>query len=129
MCLGLVATVAVFVRGKRELAVAEGVGPVDALSNALHKALCLSYPRLDAVRLADYKVRVLSSASATEATVRVLIEHHEVGAERRWHTVGVLKNILDASWQALTDGIRYYLFHTDPQRLKSDADALQAAAA
>ncbi len=123
------ATVAVFVRGKRELAVAEGVGPVDALSNALHKALCLSYPRLDAVRLADYKVRVLSSASATEATVRVLIEHHEVGGERRWHTVGVSKNILDASWQALTDGIRYYLFHTDPQRLKSDADALQAAAA
>ncbi len=118
------ATVAVFVRGQRELAVAEGVGPVDALSNALHTALCRSYPRLGAVRLADYKVRVLGSESATEATVRVLIEHHEAGGDRRWHTVGVSKNILDASWQALTDGICYYLLHTHPVRL---ASALEVA--
>ena len=124
------ATVAVFVRGKRELAVAEGVGPVDALSNALHKALCRSYPRLAAVRLADYKVRVLGSESATEALVRVLIEHHEAGGERRWHTVGVSKNILDASWQALTDGISYYLFHTEPDRLVATGlKTVQATAA
>ncbi len=113
------ATVAVFVRGKRELAVAEGLGPVDALSNALHKALCVSYPRLGALRLADYKVRVLGSESATEATVRVLIEHHEAGGDRRWHTVGVSKNILDASWQALTDGICYYLLHTESSQLSA----------
>ena len=123
------ATVAVRVQGKRALAVAEGVGPVDALSNALQKALCHSYPRLAAVRLADYKVRVLGSESATAATVRVLIEHHEAGGEHRWHTVGVSENILDASWQALTDGIRYYLFHTEPHRLTLSERTKQTPAA
>ena len=106
------ATVAVFVRGQRELAVAEGVGPVDALSKALHKTLCRFYPRLEAVRLADYKVRVLNPGDATAAAVRVLIEHHDTSGEHRWHTVGVSDNILEASCQALTDGIRYFLFHT-----------------
>ena len=103
------ATIVVRVQGHRELAVAEGVGPVDALSLALHEALCRSYPSLEAVRLADYKVRVLNPEDATAAVVRVLIEHHD--GERSWHTVGVSANILEASWQALADGIRYHLFH------------------
>ena len=103
------ATIVVRVQGDRELAVAEGIGPVDALSQALHEALCRSYPSLEAVRLADYKVRVLNPEDATAAVVRVLIEHHD--GERSWHTVGVSANILEASWQALADGIRYHLFH------------------
>jgi len=103
------ATIVVRVQGHRELAVAEGVGPVDALSQALHEALCRSYPSLEAVRLADYKVRVLNPKDATAAVVRVLVEHHD--GERSWHTVGVSANILEASWQALADGIRYHLFH------------------
>ncbi len=116
------ATVAVRVQGHRELAVAEGVGPVDALSQALHKALCRSYPRLEAVRLADYKVRVLNPEDATAAVVRVLIEHHDTDGEHSWHTVGVSANILEASWQALADGIRYYLFHTTAHQPETSAE-------
>ncbi len=103
------ATVAVLVGGERDLAVAEGVGPVDALSKALHKALCHSFPDLEEIRLVDYKVRVLSPQDATEAVVRVLIEHSDSQGESTWNTVGVSANILEASWQALSDGIRYFL--------------------
>ncbi len=110
------ATVAVFVGKHRELAVGEGVGPVDALSRALNQALYRFYPRLEALRLADYKVRVLTPEKATAASVRVLIEHHDTNGEDIWHTVGVSPNILDASWQALTDGVRYYLLHTTPKQ-------------
>jgi len=106
------ATVAVFVGDHRELAVGEGVGPVDALSRALNRALYRFYPRLGDLRLADYKVRVLTPEKATAASVRVLIEHHDINGEDIWHTVGVSRNILDASWQALTDGVRYYLLRT-----------------
>ncbi len=119
------ATVAVFVQGHRELAVGEGVGPVDALSKALQAALCHFYPRLEAVRLVDYKVRVLTPEDATAATVRVLIEHRDSGGDRIWHTVGVSKNIIEASWQALSDGIRYYLFHTQTLN-KEVAEAARA---
>lgn len=108
------ATVSVYVQGHRELAVGEGAGPVDALSKALNAALCRFFPRLEAVRLVDYKVRVLTPEDATAAMVRVLIEHREAAGERIWHTVGVSRNIIEASWQALTDGIRYYLLHTQP---------------
>ncbi len=110
------ATVALFVGKHRELAVGEGVGPVDALSRALNQALYRFYPRLEALRLADYKVRVLTPEKATAASVRVLIEHHDTNGEDIWHTVGVSPNILDASWQALTDGVRYYLLHTTPKQ-------------
>ena len=108
------ATVSVFVNEHRELAVGEGVGPVDALSKALQAVLCRFYPRLEAVRLVDYKVRVLTPGDATGAIVRVLIEHQNAAGDRIWHTVGVSRNIIEASWQALTDGIRYYLLHTQP---------------
>jgi len=108
------ATVAVFVGEHRELAVGEGVGPVDALSRALNRALYRFYPHLEALKLADYKVRVLTPEEATAASVRVLIEHHDTNGEDIWHTVGVSPNILDASWQALTDGVRYYLLRNQP---------------
>ena len=123
------ATVAVLVQGHRELAVAEGVGPVDALSKALHKALCRFYPCLEAVRLADYKVRVLNPEDATAAAVRVLIEHHDQDGEHSWHTVGVSANILEASWQALADGIRFFLFHTASEQPVMPAESLAALSA
>lgn len=120
------ATVAVFVGDHRELAVSEGVGPVDALSRALNRALCRFYPRLEALRLADYKVRVLTPEEATAASVRVLIEHHDTNGEDIWHTVGVSPNILDASWQALTDGVRYYLLRTIPAVQTEETEAVGA---
>lgn len=110
------ATLALTVDDDRSIVVAEGTGPVDALSNALRKALLPAYPSLSAIALSDYKVRVLTPREGTAATVRVLVEHrshekHE--GEDRWNTVGVSANILEASWQALADGIRYHLLHHD----------------
>lgn len=104
------ASLALTVQDQRELAVAEGNGPVDALSNAMRDGLESFYSHLDAVHLTDYKVRVLTPQDGTEATVRVLIEHSD-GTDT-WNTVGVSENILDASWQALADGVRYALFHS-----------------
>ncbi len=113
------ATLAIRVQGARELVVAEGNGPVDALSNALRKALRCFYPDLDQVHLSDYKVRVLNSDDGTAAAVRVLVEHRD--GERRWHTVGVSTNILEASWQALADGVRYYLLKKRQGELAASA--------
>lgn len=101
------ATLAIDVEGHRALVAAEGSGPVDAMSNALREALLGFYPELNDVKLSDYKVRVLTPEDGTAAQVRVLIEHHKDG--QSWHTVGVSNNIIDASWQALSDGIRYHL--------------------
>jgi len=101
------ATIVVRVEGRRELIVAEGVGPVDALSNALRKVLVAFYPGLEHVRLADYKVRVVSPEDGTGAFVRVLVEHTD--GTVTWSTVGVSANILEASWQAISDGVRYQL--------------------
>ncbi len=104
---GAEATIVVCVQGRRELTAAEGNGPVDALSNALRKALCTFYPSLETVRLADYKVRVVNPEEGTGAVVRVLVEHRD--DTRSWNTVGVSANILEASWQALADGLRFHL--------------------
>ncbi len=101
------ATVAVRVAGHRELRVAEGVGPVDAISQALRNALAPLYPQLERIRLSDYKVRVLTPEEGTAASVRVLIEHHD--GDQSWNTVGVSENIIEASWQALSDGICFGL--------------------
>ena len=101
------ATLVLTVGGERELVAAEGDGPVDALSQALHAALVRFYPALAAVRLTDYKVRVLTPEEGTAASVRVLVEHGD-GAQT-WNTVGVSTNILEASARALADGLRYRL--------------------
>jgi len=101
------ATVAVHVMGHRELGVAEGNGPVDALSNALRKVLSVFYPSLGTVHLSDYKVRIVNPDAGTGATVRVLAEFSD--DERSWNTVGVSPNILEASWQAITDGLNFHL--------------------
>ena len=94
---------------------AVGNGPVNALDKALKKALLRFYPRLDEVRLEDYKVRVLPGPEGTGAKVRVLIESRD--AHHRWGTVGVAHDIIEASWQALVDSINYKLFK-DEQRAR-----------
>ena len=90
-----------------EITAAEGQGPVNALDKALRKALEVFYPDLAKVHLTDYKVRVLDSNSATASKVRVLIESSD-GVDS-WTTVGVSKDIIEASWIALVDSIEYKL--------------------
>ncbi len=101
------ATIMVSVSDHVEHTAATGAGPVNALDNALRKALEKFYPELAAVSLQDYKVRVLTAGSGTSSKVRVLIESGDGHAE--WSTVGVSENIIEASWQALVDSIEYKL--------------------
>jgi len=84
-----------------------GNGPVNAMDRALRAALRDFYPTLKDLRLIDYKVRVLTTQQATEAGVRVLIESTD--GQRKWGTVGVSTNMIDASYQALVDAIEYKL--------------------
>ncbi|MBM3133274.1 MAG: citramalate synthase [Chloroflexi bacterium] len=86
---------------------AEGNGPVNALDEALRKALRQFYPDLAIVKLIDYKVRILEESEGTEAKVRVLIESSD--GEREWRTVGSSTNIIEASWIALADSMEYWL--------------------
>jgi len=86
---------------------AEGNGPVNAMDNALRKALEEAFPVISRMRLTDYKVRVLDEKEATSAKVRVLIESRDGSSS--WNTVGVSTNIIEASWQALLDSMEYAL--------------------
>ena len=86
---------------------AEGNGPVNALDNALRKALEGAYPQISNMKLTDYKVRVLQEKDGTAARVRVLIESSD--GHNSWGTVGVSENIIEASWQALADSVAYGL--------------------
>lgn len=97
--------------GEMEQTAADGCGPVNALDNALRKALARFYPELDDVRLTDYKVRVLDEKSATESTVRVLIRTTDGSSS--WTTVGVSQNVIEASLIALTDSLEYALMKQD----------------
>ncbi len=103
------AVVMIEVQGKREHTVALGDGPVNALDNALRKALLKFYPILSEMKLADFKVRVISNKtkSGTASYVRVLIESSD--KEDKWTTLGVSENIIEASYQALADSITYKL--------------------
>jgi 2-isopropylmalate synthase len=101
------ATIMVKVGDHVEHTAATGHGPVNALDNALRKALDKFYPELKSVELQDYKVRVLSAGKGTSSKVRVLIESGDGVAA--WGTVGVSENIIEASWQALVDSIEYKL--------------------
>lgn len=95
------------VQGETVYTAAEGNGPVNALDNALRKALIQFYPDIQQMHLSDYKVRVIDEKDATAAKVRVLIESTDF--HNTWNTVGVSENIIEASWQALIDSIRYSL--------------------
>jgi len=83
----------------------DGQGPVNALDNALRKALTRFYPEIASTHLVDYKVRVLSDKNGTSAKVRVLVETRDI--DNSWSTVGVSENIIQASLQALSDSLNY----------------------
>ncbi|MDD2654741.1 MAG: citramalate synthase, partial [Candidatus Omnitrophica bacterium] len=101
------ATVRLRVKNREHYSAAEGDGPVNALDNALRKALKEFYPNLVNMHLSDFKVRVLDAEAGTAAKVRVLIESQD--ETDSWTTVGVHENIIEASWQALVDSVEYKL--------------------
>lgn len=100
------AVVKVVIDGQEVMSVAEGSGPVNALDIAFRKDLGKYQPEIEDLELVDYKVRILNGG--TEAITRVLIESADKTG-RRWWTVGVSDNIIDASFQALMDSIIYKL--------------------
>jgi 2-isopropylmalate synthase len=101
------ATVKVRVGDRVHHTVAEGDGPVNALDGALRSALARSFPKLERIRLIDYKVRILDGVAGTAAKTRVLITSSDGHDE--WGTVGVSENIITASLQALVDSMEYAL--------------------
>lgn len=101
------AVIKIKVKGIKEHTAAEGDGPVNALDNALRKALKNFYPTLSKMHLTDFKVRVLDEKAGTAARVRVLIQSQD--ETDTWSTIGVSENIIDASWQALVDSVEYKL--------------------
>ncbi|MDR2379295.1 MAG: citramalate synthase [Bifidobacteriaceae bacterium] len=101
------ATVKLWAGADRLVATGEGNGPVNALDAALRLALGEVYPELAEIDLVDYKVRILDSARGTDAITRVMIESTDGAAV--WRTVGVGANIIEASWEALTDAFAYGL--------------------
>jgi 2-isopropylmalate synthase len=105
------ATIMLRVSGHVEHTAATGNGPVNALDNALRKALVRFYPALNDVELLDYKVRVLSTGVGTSARVRVLVESGD--GVSKWGTVGVSENIIQASYRALVDSVEYKLLKTE----------------
>lgn len=92
---------------------AEGNGPVNALDNALRKALEGFFPCIRSMRLTDYKVRVIDESDGTGAIVRVHIETGD--GQKSWGTVGVSENIIEASWQALADSLAFGLLKGEMQ--------------
>ncbi|HEX9859927.1 MAG TPA: citramalate synthase [Nitrospirota bacterium] len=94
-------------KGIFEYTAGMGNGPVNALDNALRKAVVKYFPQLAGVKLYDYKVRVLTAGEGTAAKVRVLIESGDESG--KWGTVGVSENIIEASWEALVDSIEFKL--------------------
>ena len=107
------AVVVVKVDGEKKLSVSESMdecgndrGPVNALAKALAKDLGPYQAAIDDMRLVDFKVRI--TQGGTEAVTRVIIDSED-GQGRRWSTVGVSANIVDASFEALLDAITWKL--------------------
>ncbi len=105
------ATIKVWVGGERIIATEEGNGPVNALDRALRAALAGRYEALDRLHLTDYKVRVLDTDQGTAAITRVLLDSTD--GDQSWTTIGVSENIIEASWQALSDSIVYGLLRAE----------------
>ncbi|MBI3013350.1 MAG: citramalate synthase [Elusimicrobia bacterium] len=110
------ATLKLKVKGVEQYTVAEGDGPVNALDNALRRALEHFYPSLRSVALTDFKVRVINAAAGTKARVRVFIQSRDEKDE--WGCIGVSENIIDASWIALVDSIEYKLWKDNKNKKK-----------
>src|SRR6478735_3790574 len=104
-------TVRLTAKGQSQRVVGEGNGPVNALDHALLNALSPAYPVVERFSLVDYRVRILDQGHGTDATVRVLIQ--TTNGRKIWTTVGVGQNIVEASWEALSDGYLYGLLHAD----------------
>ncbi|MBD3194887.1 MAG: citramalate synthase [Candidatus Lokiarchaeota archaeon] len=100
------ATIKVKVEGQEYHTAAEGNGPVNALDNALKKALVYFYPSIKEIKLSDFKVRIINQAG-TASKVRVLAETYD--KENSWGTIGTHGNIIVASWDALVDSYIYKL--------------------
>jgi len=95
------------IEGQQRQTAADGNGPVNALDAAVRKALAEFFPTIYAVKLIDFKVRIIDSAAGTSAAVRVLIESTD--GEHFWTTVGASTDIIEASWLALADSLEYFL--------------------
>ena len=104
-------TVRLTAKGESQRVVGEGNGPVNALDHAVRNALTPAYPVVEKFELIDYRVRILDQGHGTDATVRVLIQTTD--GLRAWTTVGVGQNIVEASWEALSDAYLYGLIHAD----------------
>ncbi len=111
------AQIKIGVEGDMAVTAGEGDGPVHALDVALRKALERFYPAVRAIRLTDFKVRVLDSKSATAAKVRVLIESTD--GEASWTTVGVSADLIEASWIALVDSFEFKLISDVEKRFRA----------
>ncbi len=109
------AMVKVRVGGEMIQTAAEGNGPVNALDAAVRKALVTFYPSLEAIKLVDYKVRIIDSTAGTGAGVRVLVESTD-GGDRLWRTVGASTDVIEASWLALNDALEYWLIKRATER-------------
>lgn len=101
------ATIKISVGGEHEITAAEGDGPVNAMDNALRKALTNFFPEITEMKLVDFKVMVIEGTEGTGARVRVRIDSGD--SYDVWSTVGVSENIIEAAWQALVDSIQYKL--------------------
>jgi len=114
------AVVVVKIDGEKKLSVSESMdesgsdrGPVNALAKALAKDLGRYQAYIDDMRLVDFKVRI--TQGGTEAVTRVIIDSED-GQGRRWSTVGVSANIVDASFEALLDAIRWKILRDEAAR-------------
>lgn len=117
-------TVVVNIGGERHLSVSEGImadgsdgGPVNALSKALVKDLGPYSEMITDMELVDFKVRITNGG--TEARTRVIIDFED-GLGRRWSTVGVSSNIIDASFEALLDAVLWKLLRDGAQALGAE---------
>ncbi len=108
------ATIKISVGDEKEITAAEGDGPVNALDNALRKALNGFFPEISEMKLVDFKVRVIEGTDGTGAKVMVRIESRD--SNEIWSTVGVSENIIEASWQALADSVQYKLLKEQKKR-------------
>jgi 2-isopropylmalate synthase len=105
-------TVRLTAKGEQQRVVGEGNGPVDALDHAVRRALTPAYPVVERFELTDYRVRILDQGHGADATVRVLIQTTD--GRRVWTTVGVGQNIIEASWEALSEAYLFGLIHAHP---------------
>ena len=97
--------------GERVVSTGEGNGPVNALDHALRTAVQGFYPEIERFELTDFKVRIMDASHGTDAVTRVLITTVDTEAGGTWRTVGVGPNIIEASWEALSDALVYGLIH------------------